>query len=427
MYSHEHFCAKVVLIEVGVTRELSWHLLPKLVLKGAVFTASEFTEQGVVVVDDSSGIIEDVGRQGEVDEPREGTRIIADKGTTILPGLIDAHVHFFGTPGPNIIDWVTVPQTLAALRSVRDLRRLLLAGFTTVRDLGSKVGTYLSQAVREGIVEGPRVISASRPLARTGGDDDPTMLPLPIAEELSYSYHCDGPWECRKAVRKVIRDGGEALKLYASGSLSQERKGHVQFTPEELKAIVDEAHLAGLKVAAHAWSEEGIMNVVEAGVDSVEHGMWLTPEIADRIKKKGIFYVPTLSVFSATKSTKPNAYREKFIRRHFAEDMEIAKQSNLKIVAGSDYFGADIVPHGQNYMEIVSLAKYLGNAEAIVAATSRAAECIGLNSKGQVKKGFDADLIIVKGNPLTDLDAISPPRISYVIKSGKILTPNAQD
>lgn len=120
MYSHEHFCGMVVLIEVGVTRELSWHLLPKLVLKGAVFTPSEFTEQGVVVVDDSSGIIEDVGRQGEVDEPREGTRIVADKGTTILPGLIDTHVHFFGTPGPNIIDWVTVPQTLAALRSVRD-------------------------------------------------------------------------------------------------------------------------------------------------------------------------------------------------------------------------------------------------------------------------------------------------------------------
>jgi len=399
--------------------------MPKLVLKGAVFTGSEFIEQGVVAVDQSSGIIEKAGRQGEVTEPREETRIMAEEGTTILPGLIDTHIHFFGTRGSNIIDWVTVPETLAALRSVRDLHRLLLAGFTTVRDLGSKVGTYLSQAVKEGIIEGPRVISASRPVARTGGDDDPSILPLPIAEEISYSYHCDGPWECRKAVRKVIRDGGEAVKLYASGSLAQERKGHVQFTVEELKAIVDEAHLAGLKVAAHAWSEEGLMNVVEAGVDSIEHGMWLTPEIADRIKKKGIFYVPTLSVFSATKSKGADSYREKFIRRHFTEDMEIAKKLNLKIVSGSDYFGADIVPHGQNYMEIVSLAKYLGNTEAIMAATIRAAECLGLNNKGQVKKGFDADLIVVRGNPLMDLEAISPARISHVIESGKVFTPNA--
>lgn len=399
--------------------------MPKLVLKGAVFTGSEYIEQGVVVVDQSSGIIEKAGRQGGVTEPREETRIMAEEGTTILPGLIDTHIHFFGTRGSNIIDWVTVPETLAALRSVRDLHRLLLAGFTTVRDLGSKVGTYLSQALKEGIIEGPRVISASRPLARTGGNDDPSILPLPIAEEISYSYHCDGPWECRKAVRKVIRDGGEAVKLYVSGSLTQERKGHVQFTVEELKAIVDEAHLAGLKVAAHAWSEEGLMNVVEAGVDSIEHGMWLTPEIADRIKKKGIFYVPTLSVFSATKSTGSDSYREKFIKRHFTEDMEIAKKSNLKIVSGSDYFGADIVPHGQNYMEIVSLAKYLGNTEAIMAATIRAAECLGLNNKGQVKKGFDADLIVVRGNPLTDLEAISPAKISHVIKSGKVFTPNA--
>lgn len=399
--------------------------MAKLVLKGNLFTGSEFIEQGVIVVEQSTGTIEDAGRQGEVDEPRGEARTIAEKGSTILPGLIDTHVHFFGTPGPNVIDWVTVPEPLAAVRSVRDLLRLLHAGFTTVRDLGSKVGTHLSQAVKEEIIEGPRVISASRPLSRTGGDDDLSQLPHRIAEALSYSYHCDGPWECRKAVRKVVRDGGEAVKLYASGSLSQERKGHVHFTVEELKAIVDESHLAGLKVAAHAWSEEGLMNVVEAAVDSIEHGMWLTPEIADRIKKKGIFYVPTLSVFNATKTTRSNAYRQKFIKRHFAEDMEIAKQFNLKIVSGSDYFGADITPHGQNYMEILSLARYLGNAQALVAATSRAAECLGLNNAGQLKKGFGADLIIVKGNPLRDLEAISPARISHVIKNGKVFTPNA--
>jgi imidazolonepropionase-like amidohydrolase len=398
--------------------------LPKLVLKGDLFTGSGFIEQGVVVIDQSSGIIEGAGREGEVDEPRDETRIIADKRATILPGLIDTHIHFFGTPGSNIIDWVTVPEPQGALRSVRDLHQLLHAGFTTVRDLGSKGGTYLGQAVKEGIIEGPRIIAASRPLSRTGGDDDPVILPLSIAEAISYSYHCDGPWECRRAVRKVIRDGGEAVKVYASGSISQERKGHVQYTVEELKAIVDEAHVAGLKVAAHAWSEEGLMKAVEADVDSIEHGMWLTTEIANKIKKKGIFYVPTLSVFRASKPAKVNACREKFIKRHFAEDMEIAKQFNLKIVSGSDYFGAEITPHGQNYMEVVSLAKYIGNDQALVAATSRAAECLGLNNIGQIEQGFDADLIVVNGNPLQDLEAISPTRITHVIKKGNMIPLN---
>jgi imidazolonepropionase-like amidohydrolase len=133
-------------------------------------------DNGVIVLDRLNGKITNVGQTGEVDEPR-GAQVIAVKDGTILPGLIDAHLHFFGSQKHSLTDWVVVPETLTALRGVADLEHLLRAGFTAVRDLGSKAGSYLSLAEREGLIEGPRIISASKSLAQTGGDDDPTLLP----------------------------------------------------------------------------------------------------------------------------------------------------------------------------------------------------------------------------------------------------------
>ena len=387
-----------------------------VVLKGPVFNGTELCRDYVVVADASCGEITSVGRIGEVDEPR-GAQVITVKDGTILPGLIDAHLHFFGAQRHGLIDWTVVPETLVALRSVADMERLLRAGFTAVRDLGSKAGTYLSQAEREGTIQGPRIISAAKSLGQTGGDDDPTILPLPIAQQLSYSYYCDGPWDCRKAVRKVIRDGAEVVKVYASGSFAQGRKVRPQFTVEELDAIVDEAHSAGLKVAAHAYGEQAMANVVEAGVDSIEHGIGLTPETAKRIKDKEMYYVPTISIYL---TPNPNRSKESaaLVQRHCTEDMRMAKEFGLKIVAGSDYTG-DTLRHGDNYREIAGLASIIGNKEALIAATSTAAECLGIKS-GRIEKGYAADLVAVRGNPLDDIEALSPKNIIYVVRRGSL-------
>jgi imidazolonepropionase-like amidohydrolase len=391
--------------------------MSKLVLKGRLFTGTELFEDGVVVVDQDSGVIEDAGRQSDVDEPKE-TEVFAGENSTILPGFMDVHMHFFGSKHYDLMEWVATPETLVALRSVADMRRLLYAGFTTVRDLGSKSAVYLSRAEKEGVIEGPRVIAASKSLAQTGGDDDPTILPLKIAQELSYSYYCDDPWECRKAVRMVLRDGGEVIKVYASGSFAQGGKPRVQLTVEELKAIVDEAHRAGIRVTAHAYGEQALINTIEAGVDSIEHGIALTPEIAESIKKKGIYYVPTLSAFLAAKPS-GNAERDRLIKRHLSSDMQLAKEYGLKVVCGSDFVGADNEPHGNNYKEIVNLATYFGIKEALTAATSRAAECLDLQSVGRLAKGYQADIVVTKGNPFEDPQLLSPQSIVMVLKEGK--------
>lgn len=390
-----------------------------LLFRGRAFDGRNFHESAVVRIDTDRGIIQGFGDRGEVEEPR-GAKKLEPENATILPGLVDAHVHFYSAKGQGVTAWASVPDALAVLRGAGDLERLLRSGFTAVRELGTKGGVHLAQAVAEGSIPGPEVVSCSRALAQTGEDDDPPEFPLELAQQLaSYTYFCDGPWECRKAVRKVARDGGRVVKFYASGAFSRGGKIKTNFTKEEIGAIVDESRRLGLKVAAHAYGEEPLRNVVDAGVDSIEHGLGLTSRIADAVAKKGICYVPTLVTYS--NPAYENRYNE-MVKRHLSEDMVIAKEHGVKVVMGSDIVGDAARPHGRNYEEIVAEAKFLGNREALIAATSRAADCLGLEKSGALEEGFRADAVIVRGNPLVDIGVLAPENILFVIRSGKLIS-----
>jgi imidazolonepropionase-like amidohydrolase len=391
-----------------------------LMLKGRAFDGRNLHQSAVVKIDTDKGVILGFGERGEVEEVR-GAKKLELEDATILPGLIDAHVHFYSSEGEGVTAWASVPDTLAVLRAARDLRKLLYSGFTAVRELGTKGGVHLAQAVAEGSIEGPEVVSCSRALAQTGEDDDPPAFPLELAQHLaSYTYFCDGPWECRKAVRKVARDGGKVVKFYASGAFSRGGRVRPNFAKEEIEAIVDESRRAGLKVAAHAYGEEALGNVVDAGVDSIEHGLGLTSSVAREVTRKGIYYVPTLMTYCNP------AYKNKYnvmVKRHLSEDMEIAKEHRVKVVMGSDIVGDAARSHGRNYEEIAAEAKFLGNREALVAATSRAAECLGLENSGMLSEGFRADAVVVRGNPVTDISALAPENVLYIIRSGRLLSP----
>jgi imidazolonepropionase-like amidohydrolase len=389
--------------------------LTHLVYRGRAFDGEKFHSKAVLTIDHDTGLITGFGERGSVEVPKD-SKVVDLGGSTVLPGLIDAHVHFYSSTGVGVNAWAAVPDTLAVLRGVGDMRKLLRTGFTAVRDLGSKGGVHLAQAVEEGVIDGPQVVSCSRALAQTGEDDDPPAYSLEIAQMLaSYTYFCDGPWECRRAVRKVVRDKGKVVKFYASGAFSRGGRVKPNFTEEEIHAIVDESHRLGLPVAAHAYGEEPLASVVREGVDSVEHGLGLTPEVAREMARKKIYYVPTLSVYNL----KTYANRNKpLVTRHLTEDLVIAREKGVEIVTGSDIVGDADRPHGLSWKEIEAEAKIIGNQEALVASTSRAARCLGLEKAGALKAGYRADIVIVNGDPSKDIGALAPERISRVLQGG---------
>jgi imidazolonepropionase-like amidohydrolase len=386
-----------------------------VVFRGRVFDGIRLHDDAVVSVNPELRTIDGFGERGSVELERDA-KVIDCRGMTILPGLIDAHVHFYSALGEGINSWAMVPDELAVLRAAKDLRILLSSGFTAVRELGSKGAPQLARAVDEGSIDGPRVVTCARALSQTGGDDDPPGFPLDVAQRLaSYTHFCDGPWECRRAVRMVAREGAGVVKFYASGAFSRGSRVKRNYAYEEIEAIVDEAHALGLKVAAHAYGEDALLGVIKAGVDSIEHGLGLTPRTAKAAAERGIYYVPTLVTYM-NKSYRERAKQE-MVRKHLEEDMELTRERAVKVVMGSDIVGDSARPHGMNYEEIVAESRTLGNQEALVAATSRAAECLGLKS-GRIKKGFDADVIVVRGNPLEDLHSLHPRKVDRVMRLG---------
>jgi imidazolonepropionase-like amidohydrolase len=350
-----------------------------------------------------------------------GVRVIDCSGYFALPGLIDCHVHLVSGGGPTELNAIrNLSPADLALRAARNAEATLRSGFTTVRDLGAPhaVNIALSRAVQDGIVNGPRVLAAGMGVTMTGGHGHGF-----IARE------ADGPDEVRKAVREQLRAGATAVKLFASGGVLTPGVDprSPSFTEQELAAGVEEAHKAFRVAAAHAQSTQGIKNAIRAGVDSIEHGVWLDEEAIGLMVERGTYLVATLTAPGVMAEGGTAAGLEPYaveksnlvLEDHIAS-FGAAVRAGVRVAMGTDQ-GTPLSRPGENAQEILRIAKHgLSRASAILAATAWAADLLKINA-GRLEPGKLGDIAIFARDPLEDLSALAGcEAASLVVAGGRI-------
>lgn len=359
-------------------------------------------------------------------QPPADSKVIDLGDVTLLPGLMDLHVHLTGDlEGDWVHRDVTETPIDAALRGVVNARKTLLAGFTTVRDLGAPGGSNVSlmRAIDAGWVTGPRIVPSRSAIGITGGHCDVTGYAPGIAELGPEDGVADGIDEALKAVRYQIKHGAKVIKICATaGVLSFEGPvGAQQLSEEEMRAIVQEAARHGLKVAAHAHGTDGIIAAVRAGVASIEHGSMLNDEAIALMKQHGTYLVPTAYILTAVDPDKmPPPIKAKMLKiiPLAQESHRMAIRAGVKIAFGTD---AAVYPHGDNAKEFAVLVGYgMKPIDAIRTATLNAADLLGVTDRGVIAAGMLADLVAVPGNPLEDIHALE--HVSFVMKGGTVVT-----
>jgi imidazolonepropionase-like amidohydrolase len=360
-----------------------------------------------------------------------GDKTIDLKNRTVMPGLIDSHVHLEHETSPNQqLLRFTESTADAAFESTVYARTTLMAGFTTVRDVGgSGVNIALRNAIRKGIVVGPHMLTAGKIISSTGGHGDPThgYRDGLYAEPGFTETVADGKDACIKAVRQMYKEGADLIKITASGGvLSLEKDGSgAQFSDEELKAIISTAKDYGMPVAAHAHGAEAMKRAIRAGVTSIEHGTYMDDEAIGLFKQYGVWYVPTIIAGKsvADSAKKPGYYPPVIAGKAMAIGPVIqgtfarAYKAGVKIAFGTD---AGVYAHGKNWMEFIYMTEAgMPALEAIKCATVNASELLGISDKaGTLEPGKWADIIAVEGDPTKDIHAMG--QVRFAMKEGVV-------
>ena len=360
-----------------------------------------------------------------------GDKVIDLKNRTVMPGLIDSHVHLEDQfSAQSQLKQFTMGTADIAFQSTVYARITLMAGFTTVRDVGGTgVNIALRNAIKKGLVIGPHVYTAGKIISSTGGHGDPThgFRDGLYAEPSFTETVADGKDACIKAVRQMYKEGADLIKITASGGvLSLEKDGlGAQFSDEELKAIVETARDYGMAVAAHAHGAEAIKRAIRAGVTSIEHGTFMDDEAIALFKEHGTWYVPTIIAGkSVADSAKQPGYFPPIITQKALQVGPIiqgtfakAYKAGVKIAFGTD---AGVYAHGKNWMEFVYMTEAgMPALEAIKCATVNAATLIGIADKaGTIEVGKWADIVAVEGDPVKDIHAMG--QVRFVMKEGVV-------
>lgn len=402
-------------------------------------TGTTFVQVGRLLADPSNGVVQRdktlVIRGNQVVEIRDGFvgegEIVDLRTAFVLPGLIDSHVHLTGEQNPNSrLEGVTESNTDQAFAGARFARRTLMAGFTTVADLGATNESIfaLRDAVRRGDVPGPRIIASGESVSIHGGHGDVNGYRDDIMHMFTGDSICSGPEDCMRAVRLQVRAGADIIKITATGGvLSNTAAGlDQQFSDAELAAIVDAAHRMGRQVTAHAHGADGINSFLRAGGDSIEHGTYLDAESIRLMRRDGVYLVPTLMAgdFVARIAAGPDNF---FTPAQTAKALEAgpkmldmarrAHEGGVRIAFGTD---SGVSAHGDNAGEFALLVRAgLTPLEAIQTATVNAAAHLRISDDaGRIAPGMPADLIAVGGDPLSDVTELQ--RVRFVMRGGEV-------
>jgi imidazolonepropionase-like amidohydrolase len=364
-------------------------------------------------------------------KPGKEVAVINLKNHTVMPGLMDMHVHVESESSPSAyLEKYTLSDADRAYRAQQYAYKNLMAGFTTLRDLGgSGVNVSLRNAINQGIIEGPRIYTAEKSIATTGGHADPTngarkdLLPDPGPDW----GVINSPEEARKAVRQRYKNGADCIKITSTGGvLSVASSGlNPQFMEDELEAIITTAKDYGFHTAAHAHGTEGMRRAIVAGITSIEHGTYMTEEVAELMVERGTYYVPTISAgkFVAGKA-KIAGFYPKVVAKKAAEigpqiqaTFAMAYRKGVKIAFGTD---TGVSLHGDNADEFIFMVEAgMPPIEAILSATQTSAELLGIYDQiGSITVGKLADIVAVTGDPTTDIMAMK--KVNFVMKDGKI-------
>ncbi|MBV9496965.1 MAG: amidohydrolase family protein [Acidobacteria bacterium] len=420
---------KVVLAALLLALTLPTSAQPTVLKAARLFdgTSDNVTLNAVIVVDGDK--ITAVGSNASIPT---NAKVIDLGDVTLLPGFIDAHTHLTGQSGDNwyqdyFQNQMRFPAEQALLASTY-ARKVLESGFTTVRDLGSSdyVDIGLRNAINNGYVVGPRMLVAVHAIGATGGHGDGDPIPPERTHLLGpIEGVCNGPAECRAAVRYQIKYGADVIKFMPSGgvlSLSDPVDAP-ELSQEEMNAIVEEAHNWGRKVAAHCHGDAAAKMAIAAGVDSIEHGSFMKPDTLAMMHDKGVYLVATLLAGEwtggkADKFPPAIATKAKAALAARSEMFRNAQKAGVKIAFGTD---SAVSPHGMNPLEFALMTGLgMSPAAALRSATSVGAALLGINDRlGTIAVGKVADIVAVPGNPLQDIKATE--KVSFVMKEGKVV------
>lgn len=401
-----------------------------LIYAGKLITAEDnkpLTNHTIVVEQDKITAVESGFKQATAEDS-----VIDLRQHTVMPGLMDMHTHFYTQFSPTVYsEAFTMNEADFALRGATFAEKTLMAGFTTVRELGDnhQISNALKKAIAKGYVKGPRIFAAGKSIATTGGHADPTngVAQALMADPGPKEGVINGADDARKAVRQRYKEGSDLIKITATGGvLSVAKSGsNPQFTDEELAAIVSTAKDYGMKVAVHAHGKEGMERAIKAGVDSIEHGTYMDKATMAMMKKQGTYFVPTISAgkWAEEKSRIagffPDLVRPKAatIGAKIQDTFAAAYKAGVKIAFGTD---AGVFEHGNNWREFVYMTEAgMPAIEAIQSATIEGARLLGVADElGSIKVGKIADIIAVHGDPLQDIQMMG--QVNFVMKAGQI-------